>query len=71
MQPEEQLSGRARRRRVKREKNQARKDARTAAYVALRMKYGHVPERLKGLPTHMLIKYLETGVLYPDKYALA
>ena len=71
MQPEEQLSGRARRRRVKREKNQARRDARTAAYVALRMNYGQVPERLKGLPTHMLTRYLETGVLYPDKYELA
>lgn len=57
--PVEKISGRARRRRKKRAKNQARKDERTAMYVAIRMVRGDIPEWVKGRPNHWLRTYVE------------
>jgi hypothetical protein len=59
--PVEKISGRARRRRKKRAKNQARKDERTALYVAIRMEKGAVPEWVKHMPNHRLKAYVDDG----------
>lgn len=59
--PVEKISGKARRRRKKRAKNQARKDERTAMYVAIRMAKGTIPEWVKGRPNHWLRAYVDNG----------
>jgi hypothetical protein len=57
--PVEKITGRAKRRRKKRAKNQARKDERTALFVTIRMVKGVVPELVKHKPNHWLRKYVE------------
>jgi hypothetical protein len=57
----EKISGKARRRRKKRAKNQARKDERTSLYVAIRMAKGVIPEWVKGRPNYWLRQYVDTG----------
>jgi hypothetical protein len=59
--PVEHISGKARRRRKKRAKNQARKDERTALYVTIRMAKGSIPEAIKGRPNHWLRDYVDRG----------
>lgn len=59
--PVEKISGRARKRRKKRARNQARKDERTALFVTIRMIRGAVPELAKHKPNHWLRQYIENG----------
>lgn len=65
--PVEKISGKARRRRKKRAKNQERKDERTALYVAIRMAKGHIPEYVKGLPNHRLRVFVDNLEIMPDQ----
>jgi hypothetical protein len=55
----------AKARRKKQAKNKARKEERTALYMAIRvakrMDGEHFPEYIKGMPNHMLRRYLENG----------
>lgn len=52
------------RRAIKRARKQERKDQRLALFVAIRMKYGKVPEFLSGQPIVKLRHFLETGKTY-------
>lgn len=59
--PVEKISGRARRRRKKRAKNQARMDERVAMLVAIRMQLGHIPYWVTGKPNHYIRKYVDNN----------
>lgn len=62
MRKDEPMTTAARRR--KKAKNKARREERIALYVAIRMQEGkQCPEYMKGMPNHMLRRYLETGRL--------
>lgn len=57
--PVEKISGRARKRRKKRAKNQARREERTALFVTIRMAKGEIPELVKHQPNHWLRRYVD------------